>query len=175
MDKIKFQHIPIKFKQYLLLMIFCALTFSLLIFQSNKLINQELSYLSEKKQQKAALEERITNLSKLDEEYKAIGKEVDYFNTILPSQDKVIDIVGKMEKKAEENKVEFAVKFESEPANHKLPAKLSLKGYYSDVMNYYKWLSAGDVLVNVKAVNLSNATNMLDNVTGGLSVEVYFD
>lgn len=175
MDKIKFQHISIKFNQYILLIIFCALVFVLLIFWFNKLVNQELTTLTQKKQQKAALEERINNLNKLDQEYKTISKEVEYINIILPKQDKLIDTIGKLEKKAEDGKLEFAIKFESEPASHKVPAKLSLKGYYTDVMNYYKWLSTDDILINIKAVDLSDATNILDNTTGSLSVEVYFD
>lgn len=175
MENYKPQKVAIKFSQNILLLTLLTLLAFLLIFEANKIITNSINNLNTKKVQKLALEERIKNLNKLDSEYKAISQDVNLIDDILPKQDKLIDTISKIEKYASDNKLELTTKFEGEPANHKLAAKFSVKGYYSDVMKFFNSVSTGDILIYVKALDISDTVNMLDNARAEFTTEVYFD
>ncbi len=175
MNKYKFKKIEVKFSQYILLLVFFSLLTVLLIIQFNKLIEEKINELKDKEGQKIALENRISNLDKLEKEYTTISSDVENINNLLPSQDKLIDIINKIEAMANENHVELSTKFEQEPTAHKLPAKFMVKGYTNDVMSFYNKLIADNVLVYIIAANMSDANNMLDNVKAEIQTEVYFD
>lgn len=175
MPEEKFKTIKVKFSQYILLLFFFFLLMALAIIYGNKMIEEKITAYKNKEAQKIALEDRISNLNKLETEYKNISNDIDLLNQILPSKDKLIDLVAKVENIASQNKVDLTVDFEAEPKNHVLQAKLIVKGYYNDVFNFYKNISNDSVLSSVKNVKLTDANNLRDNTKAEFGVEVYFD
>lgn len=156
-------------------MFFFFLLIVLAIIYGNKMIGEAITAYKNREAQKIALEDRISNLSKLEAEYKNISAEIDLINQILPSEDKLIDLVAKVEGIAGKNKVDLSVDFTTEPQNHVLLANLSAKGYFSDVFNFYKDISNDSVLTSIKSLKLTDANNLRDNTKAEFGVEVYFD
>lgn len=175
MDQANFKKIEIKFSQCALLMIFFTLLATFFIFEGNKFLYGKIDQIKEKEKQKTALENRMKNLDNLGREYKNVSSDVAWINNLLPSQDTIVNIISSIENLASANHVELATKFKSDPANHKLTTELTVKGYFSDVMKFYHQLAEENILVYIKAVNISDSNNMLDNAKAILETEVYFD
>lgn len=174
-EESKFKTIKVKFSQYILLLFFFFLLMVLIIIYGNKMIEEKITDYKNKETQKIALEDRIFNLNKLEVEYKNISGEIELVNELLPGEDKLIDLVGKIENIASQNKVDLVVDFETEPQNHTLSAKLIAKGYFNDVFNFYKNISTNNVLASIKTVKFTDANNLRDNTKAEFGVEVYFD
>lgn len=175
MDKSKLKPIYAKYKQYLLLSIFFSLLIGLVMFEFNQIINEKIIAIQQKKGQLQSLQNRISNLDKLQADYNNLFTDVNMINTLLPKQDQIINIIGKIETMAQDDNVELTTKFSSEPANHKLPATLTVKGYFADVFKFYQGLTGNDLLIYVKAIDMSDNNNMLDNVKATIETEIYFD
>lgn len=170
-----YKKIEIKTSQYILLIIFFTLIASLLIFVFNKLIDEKIIENQNIRKKQVALESRLTNIEKLEKEYDLIKPEIDLINSYLPAQENIVDMIGKIEKLASDNKLDIAIDFTTEPANHNLKASITLKGYYSDFMNFYKAIYNEGLLINVNSVGLTDANNLTDNTQAIIGVEVYFD
>lgn len=175
MNEIIYKKVEIKTNQYILLIIFFALIGSLLIFVFNRLIDEKIIENKNIQKQQIALESRIENIGKLETEYDKIKPEIDFINNYLPTQDKIVEMIDKLERLASDNKLDISIDFTSEPVSHNIKASLALKGYYSDFMNFYKGIFNESLLINVNSISLTDANSLTDNVQAIMNVEVYFD
>lgn len=174
-DQLKFTKIKVKTNQYILILVFFTLIGILLIWEFNKQIKEKVGQYNKKKEEITILEQRISNLNRLENEYKSISSDIEMIENILPKEDKLVDIVSNIESLAENNKLEISAKFDEEPSSHKLKASFIIKGYFSDVMNFYKELMQDKVLVSINSISMTNSDNLLDNAEVVFGMEVYFD
>lgn len=171
----KIQIVKIKYGQYLLTAIFLLLLAFLATLQIHKNITQKIHDLNLQKEQKIALENRMENLEKLEAEFDKLSPDIEYINNLLPSKSDFLKTIQKLESLASENRVDLAIKFQSEGAGNTIPTQFILNGAYPDLINFYKSITIGDLLMNIRSVDFTSTDNLKNNAEVVVEAEVYFD